>query len=426
MVIQLVTRTLRSADKGCLARFCWNFGVKGVLSIERYKRRLKKGKFFPPFLYLSIVNSCNLRCQGCWVDVEAPRSAIELSTLSRVIREAQTQGNCFFGILGGEPFMHPELFDLLEAHRDCYFQVFTNGQFITENHAERLRKLGNATPLISIEGTEIVSNQRRGGQDVYNRTLRGLENSIKAGLLTGVATSVCQTNIDDLLTESWLDHLIQRGAHYVWYHTYRPVGPAMNPALALRPDQLVRVREFVTSMRAKKPIAIIDAYYDADGQALCPMVTGISHHVSPYGDIEPCPVLQFGKETIRDQRGIVETFNSSTFLKDFREISGKATRGCVILERPDLVRHLVETHGAKDTTVRGTALAELDAMTPRFSQWLPGKEVPEKHWAYKLAKRFWFSDFNAYQRMDADAESRARELQHCLSSDVKQTEAKTT
>ncbi|MFM1943315.1 MAG: hypothetical protein RI897_2297, partial [Verrucomicrobiota bacterium] len=231
MVIQLVTRTLRSADKGCLARFCWNFGVKGVLSIERYKRRLKKGKFFPPFLYLSIVNSCNLRCQGCWVDVEAPRSAIELSTLSRVIREAQTQGNSFFGILGGEPFMHPELFDLLEAHRDCYFQIFTNGQFITEKHAERLRKLGNATPLISIEGTEIVSNQRRGGQDVYNRTLRGLDNAIQAGLLTGVATSVCQTNIKDLLTESWLDQLIQRGAHYVWYHTYRPVGPAMNPAL---------------------------------------------------------------------------------------------------------------------------------------------------------------------------------------------------
>ncbi|MFM1945315.1 MAG: hypothetical protein RI897_4297, partial [Verrucomicrobiota bacterium] len=132
---------------------------------------------------------------------------------------------------------------------------------------------------------------------------------------------------------------------------------ARGTALALHPSQLVQVREFVTSMRAKKPIAIIDAYYDADGQALCPMVTGISHHVSPYGDIEPCPVLQFGKETIRDQRGIVETFNSSTFLKDFREISGKATRGCVILERPDLVRQLVENHGAKDTTARGTALA---------------------------------------------------------------------
>jgi hypothetical protein len=60
-------------------------------------------------------------------------------------------------------------------------------------------------------------------------------------------------------------------------------------------------------------------------------------------------------------------------------------------------------HGARDTTVRGTAMAELDAMTPRFSQWLPGQEIPEKHWMYRLAKKYWFSDFGAYQKADHDA-----------------------
>jgi type VI protein secretion system component VasA len=78
------------------------------------------------------------------------------------------------------------------------------------------------------------------------------------------------------------------------------------------------------------------------------------------------------------------------------------------------VRELVEKHGGRDTTVRGTALAELDAMTPRFSQWLPGQEVPEEHWAYRLAKRFWFSDFNSYRRLDTDAQARAVELQQRL------------
>jgi hypothetical protein len=42
-------------------------------------------------------------------------------------------------------------------------------------------------------------------------------------------------------------------------------------------------------------------------------------------------------------------------------------------------------------------MAELDAMEPRFSQWLPGAEVPETHWMYKLAKRYWFNDFAAYR-----------------------------
>ncbi|PYM12821.1 MAG: radical SAM protein, partial [Verrucomicrobia bacterium] len=297
-----------------------------MLSVEKFKRRIKRGEYFPPFLYLSILNSCNLRCQGCWVDVEE-RDSIDLHTLNRTITDAKRHGNAFFGILGGEPFMHPELLDLLAAHPDCYFQLFTNGQFITEKVATRLR---------------------------------GLEHCLRARLLTGVATSVCQSNIDELLTEQWLQELIHRGVHYIWYHTYRPVGPKMNPQLALRPDQLVRVRKFVVEKRARMPIAIIDAYYDHDGQALCPMATGISHHISPRGDIEPCPIIQFATETIRDPRGLYATMRDSAFLRDFRELSAKVTRGCVVLERPDLIKELVIRHGARDTTVRGTAMAEIE------------------------------------------------------------------
>lgn len=425
MLPRLVIRSLRNASLHCVGKFAWNFGVKGLISVERFKRRLKRGEYFPPFLYLSIINSCNLRCQGCWVDVEAERTQIDLETLNRTIRDAKAQGNVFFGILGGEPFMYPELLDLLRAHPDCYFQIFTNGQFITDKIAAELRLLGNATPLISIEGRELTSDQRRGNKQVFSRTLRGLEASLRAGLLTGVATSVCQTNIDELLTEAWLQELINRGVHYTWFHTYRPVGPKMNPALALRPDQLVRVRKFVVEMRAKMPIAIIDAYYDGEGQALCPMSTGISHHVNPAGEIEPCPIIQFAAENIRDSRGIYATMRDSAFLRDFRELSAQHTRGCVVMERPDLVKNLVVKHGARDTTLRGTAMAELDAMTPRFSQWLPGEEVPEKHWMYRLAKKYWFSDFGAYRNLQANAAGKARELRNQLATHNSNTERET-
>src|SRR5436189_5491074 len=178
MFPSLATRILRTTDQRCLWKFAWNFGVKGILSVEKFKRRIKRGQFFPPFLYLSIINSCNLRCQGCWVDVEAPREMIGGDELNRLINDAKAHGNSFFGILGGEPFMHPELLDVLAAHPDCYFQIFTNGQFITEKVANRLRELGNATPLISIEGREIVSDERRGKKDVFNKTMRGLENAL--------------------------------------------------------------------------------------------------------------------------------------------------------------------------------------------------------------------------------------------------------
>ena len=101
MLPALVFRTLRSADRRCLWKFAWNFGFKGMLSVEKFKRRIKRGEYFPPFLYLSILNTCNLRCQGCWVDVES-KDAIDLEALNRTILDAKRHGNAFFGILGGD------------------------------------------------------------------------------------------------------------------------------------------------------------------------------------------------------------------------------------------------------------------------------------------------------------------------------------
>lgn len=395
MVPQLAMRMLTETDKRLLWKFAYNFGYKGMRSVQRYKKRLKKGIHFPPFLFISLINSCQLRCQGCWVDVASPREMIDLDNMNRVINDAKKHGNSYFGLLGGEPFMHPQLMEILAAHPDCYFQIFTNGQLITDEVAKELRRLGNATPLISIEGTEVVSDQRRGNKDVLNKTMQGLQNCVNNKLIVGVATSVCQTNID-LVSEAWLKRLIEMGVHYAWFHTYRVVGPDPSPELALTPEQVLQIRKFVVQMRAKLPIAIVDAYWDDQGQALCPMATGVSHHIGPSGAIEPCPVLQFATNTIYDEPSVYNIMTKSEFLKDFRETSAHATRGCVILERPDLVKHLVEKHSANDTTQRGTAIAELDDLEPRTSQHNPGNEIPEEHWAYRFAKKHWFFGFGAY------------------------------
>src|SRR5262245_44542477 len=172
-MLKLAWRMLTETDKRLLWKLVWNMGVKGMLSVERHKRRLKRGEYFPPFLYVSVINSCNLRCQGCWVDVAAKQQTISPEAFSKLVAEAKAMGNAFFGIVGGEPFMHPRLLDMLEARPDCYFQVFTNGHFITDERAKRLRRLGNVTPLISVEGSEIVSDERRGRAGVLSKTLQG-------------------------------------------------------------------------------------------------------------------------------------------------------------------------------------------------------------------------------------------------------------
>jgi MoaA/NifB/PqqE/SkfB family radical SAM enzyme len=401
MFLQMAKRLLLETDKRLLWKLFWNMGFKGMLSVERHKRRLKRGEVFPPFLYVSVINSCNLRCQGCWVDVAHKQEIITPEAMRKLVGEARAMGNVFFGIVGGEPFMHPHLLDMLAEHPYCYFQIFTNGHFITDERARRMRELGNVTPLISVEGNEIISDERRGRRGVYAKTVEGIQNSVRNKVFTGVCTSVCQTNIDDLLSERWLDRLIEMGVMYAWFHIYRPMGPDANEQLCLTPEQQLRVRKFVVEMRAKKPLVIIDAYHDGEGRALCPAATGITHHINPWGDIEPCPIVQFTRESIHageaDNRSLREKFLRSEFLRDFRDLACDTTRGCIVLERPDLLKQLVEKHGARDSTARGTALAELEAMAVRPSQYAPGREIPEKNWLYRLAKKFWFNDFGAYR-----------------------------
>lgn len=398
MYLRMARRLARETDKRLLWKAAWMLGVKGLWSVHRHKRRLKRGEFFPPFLYLSVINSCNLRCQGCWVDVDAKQQRIEVDAASCTIEQAKAMGNSFFGILGGEPFMHRDLLKIFAAHRDVYFQVFTNGHFLTDEVAAELRRLGNVTPLVSVEGSEVISDTRRGRGGVLNRTMAGIEAAIANKLMVGVCTSVCRSNIDDLVSERWVDRLIEMGVMYCWFHIYRPVGPDPNPDLALSSEQQRRVRQFVVDTRATKPIIVIDAYHDDAGNALCPAVTGFTHHIGPWGDIEPCPVIQLATDSIHDDRPLAETFNRSGFLRDFRERTAETTRGCVIMERPDLLIELAEKYGARDTTARGDVMRELRQVTPRRSQYQPGDEIPERNPIYRWAKKYAFNDFGAYGR----------------------------
>src|SRR5205085_12597793 len=131
-----------------------------------------------------------------------------------------------------------------------------------------------------------------------------------------------------------------------WYHTYRPVGDQPAPELALTPEQVLQVRRFVVRMRATLPIALVDAYWDDRGQALCPMATGISHHINPWGDIEPCPIIQFSTDSIHDTRDLFDVMQSSGFIRDFRETAARTTRGCIEIGRASCRERARSSEGA--------------------------------------------------------------------------------
>ena len=396
MIARFGLRLVREVDPRLLWNLAYRCGWGNVRAINNFNRRLKRGEFFPAFLFLSITNRCNLSCKGCWVTPSTPPVDMELGVLGNIITECKRKGTNFFGILGGEPLLHSGLMELFALHQDCYFVLFTNGMLLDYEVAERLRQLGNVTPLISIEGLEEESAARRGGSGVYGSALDALRYCHENRLFTGVATSITQNSIDDLVCEKFVNEMARRGAHYLWYYIYRPVGPNPSPERALGTEQILRLRRFIVDARVTAPLLIVDAYWDHEGRALCPAVSGIAHHIAPNGAVELCPVIQFSRENVGQGTNLSSLFQQSALLKDFRSETAKRTRGCIIMEDPQWLADFALRHNASDSSGRGSAIEEIENFGCCPSHHIPGGDIPEKSWVYRFAKKHWFFGFGAY------------------------------
>jgi len=282
--------------------------------------------------------------------------------------------------------MYKGIWDIFRRHSDCYFQVITNGMLFTEENVKRLSAVGNVTPLISIDGWKDNNDMRR-GKGVFDAVDAGLAR-LKAGkILYGVATTATGKNMDEVMNDLYVEHFIKRGAMYIWYYIYRPVGETPHPEYCMQRNQIVDMRRRLLELRRKHPILLIDTYWTASGEAFCPAAMGLGFHVGPQGSIEPCPPLSFATETLKDNGGdVYKTINDSKYLRGFQDFVKRRTKGCVILEHPQELVQYIKSHGAKDYSGRGDALAEINAITPRHSHHLDGEEIPEDMWLYRMMK----------------------------------------
>ena len=390
-------RIPRECSPRVVRKFFWNFGMRSAINISRFEKRQAKGKpFFPAFVMISITESCNLTCSGCWVSRGAHRS-LSLEQLCGIIESSKKKGSYFFGILGGEPLMYKGLIDVFARYPECYFQLFTNGTLLTEEVAMKLRKIGNVTPFISIEGLEKESDLRRGKDGVFERTMSGVRACRKAKLIIGAAASICKSNYDELVSRDYIEYLAKEGVHYLWYYIYRPVGSHPNVENALGKEQISSLRRFIVDQRMDAPLQIIDTYWDDKGKALCPGAIGMSHHISPSGALEFCPPLQMAKDFINDDASnLGELFEQSTFLAELRKLTADSSRGCILLENPELMVNFLEKHQSIDTTTRQTVLEEYKKMPVLDGHNMEKEEIPERNPFYKFVKKKYFFGFGAY------------------------------
>jgi len=375
-----------------------------------FERRVARGEpFFPAFFMLSVTNQCQLRCPGCWVEQTRPVNSLTRSQLDGIVTTARKYGSSFFGILGGEPLLHSELMAFFQAYPRAYFQLFTNGLTLDDTTACRLAELGNVSPLISLEGLAEGTRTRRGSEKIFDAALAAVQASVRARLFTGVASSISRSNFDELVCEEHIERLVALGVHYVWYYIYRPVGGEPCTEETLTREQITVLRKFIVEQRTKAKLLVIDAYWDADGHAVCPGAMGMSHHIAPDGAIEFCPPLQFASGHLNaDASNLEEILQSHAYLRDLRSFTAGHSRGCILLDDPNALHGFlsgklkIRAEGMEnstrlfDTTHRGDGLAELVAMQSRPDHHDPANVIPDKSFLYRFAKRKYFFGFGAY------------------------------
>jgi MoaA/NifB/PqqE/SkfB family radical SAM enzyme len=375
------------------AGYLWAY--KGMGAIRAYRRRVRRGELFPPFLFFALTNACNLQCHGCWIDSRGETHRLSDADVDAMIAQGKRQRAYFYTLLGGEPMLHPSVLDIPERHPDCYFQIITNGMFFDKENVDRIRAAGNVTPLVSIDGLEQANDDRR-GRGVFQSAMRGITRLRQRKILFGVATTVTGENLDEVVSDAYVREFIARGAMYLWYYVFRPVGADPSPRLCVSREQMLEFRRRLLWLRRRHPIILIDTYWNAAGEAVCPAARGLGFHIGPQGSIEPCPPLSFARETIRDYNGdLFRTINESEFLRGFQEFVNQRTRGCVILEHPEELAEYLRRMSATDYSGRD-ALSEIAASTARTSHHLPGEEMPEDFWFYRLLKRQLFFGMGGY------------------------------
>jgi MoaA/NifB/PqqE/SkfB family radical SAM enzyme len=375
------------------AGYLWAY--QGMRAMAAHRQRVRRGELFPPFLFLALTSACNLRCRGCWIPNDGPRQELPPADVHRLIAAGKRQRVRFYTLLGGEPMLYPGLWEIIGRHPDCYFQIITNGTFLDADQVRRIRAAGNVTPLVSLDGLEEQNDKRR-GPGVFRQVAEGLARLRASKILFGLATTVTGPNLDEVLSDEYVRQCIRGGAMYLWYYVYRPVGADPAPQFCVSRQQMRDLRRRLVALRRRQPILLIDTYWDAAGGAVCPAAQGLGFHIGPRGSIEPCPPLAMACQTIRDQQGdLFRTINESRFLRAFQEFVRRRTRGCVILEHPQALAQFLRERGATDYSGRDFP-AELAAATPRTSHHLPGEEIPEDYWLYRLLKKQLFFGMGGY------------------------------
>lgn len=149
---------------------------------------------------------CNYRCRYCYLGDGAPaRPELTTAECRDVIRQARELGARKIIVLGGEPMIYPQIWEMLDFIRELGLtvEIFTNGTCVTADAARRLFAGGAHVVLKMNSFDEAVQDELAGFKGAYRNIQDAFRNLRAAGFPAAghpmaVSTVISAVNLGEL------------------------------------------------------------------------------------------------------------------------------------------------------------------------------------------------------------------------------------
>lgn len=155
-----------------------------------------------PVVIWNLIRRCNLTCKHCYSISADTHFPGELSTeqVYTVMDDLKAFGVPVLILSGGEPLLHPDIYDIAKRAKGMGFYVglSSNGTLIDENNIGRIAECDFNYVGVSLDGLGATHDKFRRLDGAFDASLRGIRLCRDLGLKIGVRFTMTQDNAHDL------------------------------------------------------------------------------------------------------------------------------------------------------------------------------------------------------------------------------------
>lgn len=326
------------------------FRPGGGAAAQAYKERT--GIRPPSIVAWEITRSCNLSCAHCRAAAEfgAYPGELTLDQCKALIDDICSITNPILILTGGEPFMRPDIWDIIDYAREkgAMPVIGTNGTVITEEIAahmaeHRIKRISVSIDFPDAEGQDAF----RGKKGAFDDAIRGIRIAEEHGIGVQVNTTVTKQNADKMDDLLKLAEDIGAAALHPFFLVPTGRGESLRD-IELSPDEYEEVLNWVWDRQKTSPLYFkpTDAphYYrvahqkahqeDMTGEELSHVINthsrgclgGISFvFISHVGDVQPCGYFDMQLGNVLEEPFSKIWTESPVFnnLRDYSLLKGK-------------------------------------------------------------------------------------------------------